>query len=179
MTTEAAKTFSYLEMEAALCIWECIESWTGGDNPREDWEKLRGEVGSASLRSASIELAPWLLSVFDICTKADRDFFDGIAYDWEVVPMIMNHIDPAKIDWIFYGSEGKPPEAGAVASLVARQHLLDEYIRDCRLEAGRQWAYSDLVSDHAERVESQGFESGDEPKEFVKWLGEKYDLSPV
>jgi hypothetical protein len=49
-----------------------------------------------------------------------------------------------------------------------------------------QWAYEDLVTDdcpsrtvyHGGRMQ-QAFEIGEKPAEFVKWLGEKYDLTPT
>jgi hypothetical protein len=176
MTTETK--FSYLEVEAALCVWECINDWTlgvGGATTRNDWEALRKNTGSAELRHWSIELGQWALQVYDICTKHDRDFFDGIAYDWEVIPMILDFVN---VDGAQTTSGVELPAPHNVASMVARRHLSDEFIRECKMEASRQWAYADLVTDHEERTE-QAFTMGERPSTFVQWLGEKFDLSPV
>jgi len=177
MKTEETK-FSYLEVEAALCVWEWINDKTlgvGGATTRADWEALRKNTGSAELRHWSIELGQWALSVYDICTKHDRDFFDGISYDWEVIPMILDYV-PVDGAQTIGGIELPAPHA--VASLVARRHLFNEFQNDCRMQASRQWCYSDLVTDHEERT-AQAFELGEEPKAFVKWLGEKFDLTPA
>lgn len=167
--------FSYLEVEAALCVWETINDWTLGDKPRADWEALRKHTGSVELRHWSIELGQWALQVYDICTKHDRDFFDGIAYDWEVIPMILDFVN---VDGAQTTGGIELPAPHAVASMVARRHLSDEFIRDCKMEASRQWAYADLVTDHEERTE-QAFAMGERPSTFVQWLGEKFDLTPV
>jgi hypothetical protein len=67
------------------------------------------------------------------------------------------------------------PALLCVALLVAHSVLFDEFKRDCRFEAGRQWGYRELVDDHPERV-VQAFDLGEVPAEFIKWLSEKYDL---
>ena len=174
--TDVETKFAYLEVEAALCVWECINDWTlgvGGATTRGDWEALRKNTGSAELRHWSIDLGQWALQVYDICTKHDRDFFDGIAYDWEVIPMILDFVN---VDGAQTTSGVELPAPHAVASMVARRHLSAEYSIACRHEAGRQWSYSDLVTDHEERTE-QAFTLGEEPRDFVKWLGEKFDLT--
>jgi hypothetical protein len=55
---------------------------------------------------------------------------------------------------------------------------LIEYRRRCRIEANRQWAYAGLVEDHADRV-VQAWELKETPADFIRWLGEKYDLIPA
>lgn len=47
-----------------------------------------------------------------------------------------------------------------------------------KAECIRQWQYKDLLDDHAERTEA-AYQSGEKPAEFVKALGEKYDLIPA
>lgn len=87
------ETYSTLEMEAALCVWEWINDVTlGTENQRnEAWSKLREETGSIELRHSSMALGKWCLSVYDICTEGDPDIFDGLSYDWEVIPAIMRY----------------------------------------------------------------------------------------
>ena len=55
---------------------------------------------------------------------------------------------------------------------------LEDYTYLCRREANKQWCYADLVSDHPERVE-QAWGLGEQPADFIRWLGEKYDLTPA
>jgi hypothetical protein len=188
MTTE--KLYSHLEMEAALCVWECLNDWTllahgdvhaaaindDDDNIKTDWIALREGVGSVEMRHQSIVLGQWCLKIYDICTKHDPDFFDGLAYDWEVIPMMLNFARDAAGKPVIY-AEGLPP-VDRIAPLVAYEVLFDEFTRQCGGEANRQWAYRELVLDHADRV-AQAFEIGEEPAEFIKWLGEKYDLTPA
>jgi len=96
------RTFSFLEVEAALCIWEWINDVTlliPPDKTRQNWVELRKAVGSVELRYNSAMLyAPWLLSIYDICTKDNKEFFEQnelYSYDWDVVPKIMSYIDPS------------------------------------------------------------------------------------
>ncbi len=127
------------------------------------------------MRHQSIALGKWCLAIYDILTKHDRDFFEATAYDFEVIPMMMNHAEKDGAPVIY---EDGLPDPAKVALLVAHEHLRAEYHRDCRHEAHRQWGYADLVHDHPERVD-QAFELGETPADFVKWLGEKYDLTPA
>jgi hypothetical protein len=190
MNDDKQQQFTYLEVEAALCVWECLNDWTllahgdvhaaaindEDDNIKTDWIALRENVGSAEMRHQSIPLGQWCLKVYDICTKHDPDFFDGVAYDWEVIPLILEFAEDG--DGKPTMEEGELPPAEQTALLVAHRHLRGEYLADCGREANKQWGYSELVTDHHERVD-QAFELGETPAEFVKWLGEKYDLTPA
>lgn len=51
----------------------------------------------------------------------------------------------------------------------------DQFIKDCRDEAEKQWCYADLIGDHPEEVQ-RAFEAKEKPAEFVKALGEVLDL---
>lgn len=55
---------------------------------------------------------------------------------------------------------------------------LSDFKRLCRIEANKQWCYAGLIEDHEDRVR-QAWEMRESPREFVKWLGEKYDLTPA
>lgn len=50
------------------------------------------------------------------------------------------------------------------------------YLDECRSEGKRQWCYAEFVDDHLERAE-QAYNLGETAAEFIKWLGEKYDLT--
>jgi hypothetical protein len=49
------------------------------------------------------------------------------------------------------------------------------FVAACRWQANKQWCYGGLVDDHPERVE-QAYQLKENPKAFIRWLGEKYDL---
>ena len=55
---------------------------------------------------------------------------------------------------------------------------LQEFRRRCRIEANKQWCYAELVNDHPERAE-QAWQLKETPADFIRWLGEKYDLTPA
>jgi hypothetical protein len=170
------KTFSYLEVEAALCVWEWINDVTLlSGNGHDDWIKRREDLGSAELRHQSIALGQWCIKIYDILDG--QTFFDMISYDWEVIPLIMgfamtddHHLPRPAI------YEAELPDPLRVATFVAHEHLYNMFVQDCRLEAARLWAYADLVSDHEDRFH-HAFASNEEPENFVLWLGEKYDLT--
>ena len=90
------KVFTHLEMEAALCVWEQLLEWTGSNSPwwREDWAKLRDQIGTVELRHSSYVLGRWCLEVYDKAKQiGGEDVFDGHAYDWEVIPAILLHVE--------------------------------------------------------------------------------------
>ncbi len=171
-------TYSHLELEAALCVWECLNDWTILDEKRlrPDWNELREGVGSVELRHQSIALGKWCLSVYDIVTATNRDFFDGYAYDWEVIPLILDFARDAEGFPVIYSHAF--PDASITAQHVIREHCFEVWRGDCRSEAARQWGYADLTSDYADRLEA-AFVAGENPADFIRWLGEKYDLTPA
>lgn len=50
------------------------------------------------------------------------------------------------------------------------------YRMACRRQAAALWGYPELVDDHAERV-AQAYRLKKSPRDFVRWLGEKFDLT--
>lgn len=169
------KQYTHLEMEAALCVWEWINDVTLDDTPQmiEEWVTLREGVGSVELRHQSIVLGKWCLKIYDLLTKQDGSFFEAMAYDWEVIPMMMRYAsDPAGVPAIYKESL---PDPNAIAQLVAREVLFQRYVWDCEREADKQWKYRDLVSDHDDVIE-RAFEDGEEPAAVIKDLGEELEL---
>lgn len=171
------KQYTHLEMEAALCVWECINDWTLPDHiskmGRPEWINLRNGVGSVEMRHQSIVLGKWCLQIWDILTEHDKNFFDYSSYDWEVVPMMLDYAEDADGNPVIY--EAHFPSPDRVAQLIAHRHLFDWFRRDCCDQASKQWSYRGLPDDHPERT-YQAFTLGEEPAEFIKWLGEKYNL---
>ncbi|WP_306049231.1 hypothetical protein [Oceaniradius stylonematis] len=171
-------SFTYLEVEAALCVWEWINDVTINDPNREieDWIELRDAVGSMELRHQSIELGQWCLAVFDLCTAADPKFLDGCySYDWDIIPAIMAYARNEDGPVIYAQAL---PEAAAIAPKVMRDLAFRRWLGDARQAAQKLWAYADLIDDHSEKAEV-AFDRGEDPQAFADWLGEKYDLAPA
>jgi hypothetical protein len=171
------KVYTHPEMEAALCVWECLNDWTLADyidGPgRPEWIELRQGIGSVEMRHQAIAVGKWCLEIFDICVERDRDFFDGLSYDWEVIPMMLDYACDGDGRPTIYQRHLPAPEK--VALIVTHRVLREAFVRDCRREANRQWAYGDLVDDNAPDTD-RGFESGEDPAAFIKTLGEKLGL---
>ncbi|CCF19124.1 protein of unknown function [Pseudorhizobium banfieldiae] len=184
------RTYTYAQVEGALCVYEWMLDSRATNKDIDDW--FDG-VGSPGMRMISIQAG-------DICDRAwklmEAMGFDFIgAYDFEFVPSIC-----AKLDWDAlcndnqfdkgrYDPDLKPFIVAMIAADRSRNSDPmrrnfkkvgpgpDDYIAACRAEAEKQWGYGDLVTDHAERV-TQAMEQDEDPAEFVKWLGEKYNLTP-
>jgi hypothetical protein len=194
--------YSALEMEAALCVWECLNEWTLGTEDevesmrvncddenshtaiRLEWIEMREDCGSGEMRSQSIVLGKWCLEIYNILTKHDPDFFSYWSYDWEVIPAMLTHAvckdgkaSMYRGDYVYTG--GELIAAESAAPFVALHFLLLRFKDDCRSEAKKQWAYEDLVTDDDGVRMQQAFAMGEKPADFVKWLGEKYDLTPA
>jgi hypothetical protein len=58
------------------------------------------------------------------------------------------------------------------------RNTLENYKRRCRIEANKQWCYAGLVDDHEDRV-NQAWGMSEDPADFIRWLGEKFDLTPA
>src|SRR6266487_2883886 len=117
--TAGTKGYTHLEMEAALCVWECLND-------------------------------------YDICTKHNPDFFEGVAYDWEVIPMILDYARDPFGTPVIYKDHLPSPEQTAL--LVAQRHLYDEFVSFCTHEADKQWGYRELVTDDGGERMRQSFE---------------------
>lgn len=198
MAKKKEPTYTAVQVEAALCVWEQLMEWTNKsdaevDELRKDpeknaliveWNDMRSETGSAEMRSQSILLGLWCLEIYDILTKDDPDFFDWWSYDWEVIPAMLKHAvckdgkaSMYRGDYVYMG--GPLIDAHSAAQLVAQEFIWRKFEEACQSQAKSQWAYKELVTDDGGERMRQAFEMGEEPAAFVKWLGEKYDLMPV
>lgn len=203
-------TYTALQVEAALCVWECLNEWTLGTEKevaklekaakkdphshaaiRLEWIEMREQCGSGEMRSQSIVLGQWCLEIYDILTAIDEEFFSYWSYDWEVIPAMLKHAvckdgkaSMYRGDYVYTGGELIDPHSAA--PLVAQEFVWLRFVDDCKGEARKQWGYEDLLTDdcksrtdYSESRMLQAFEEGDDPAAFVKWLGEKYDLTPA
>ena len=74
----------------AMCIWEFLLGQFD-TNALGEWNNLRERLGTFTMRDACFDVAAWVEKVYAICTKSNPDFGDSHAYDWEVVPDIMDY----------------------------------------------------------------------------------------
>lgn len=88
-------TFTRLEMEAAMCLWEAFCELAYDSEPkgelRDIAHALRENYGTVTMRHACLLAAPAALALYDRMTEDDKDRFFGWAYDWEVIPSILHH----------------------------------------------------------------------------------------
>ncbi|RBO90477.1 hypothetical protein [Pseudochrobactrum asaccharolyticum] len=170
------KLYSYDEINAALCVWECINEWTlDPDEKIDKWVELRDGVGTLELRHQSIELAQWLLKVHSLCIKDDPDIFDQMSFDWEVVPHILKFAVDADGYPVIY--EKDLPNVGNTAGSVKAGILKDNWYAIAYKAGGTCWGHEDLINEHADKTLA-AFEQGADPVEFVKDLGHHYGLTP-
>lgn len=184
--------YTYAQVEGALCAWE----WMLENDEKDPLKSLFENMGSAAMRMASIQAG-------DICDRvykhmeANEYEFIG-AYDWEFVPDVLDRIDWQKLikDNQYDGPPYDPDIHAIFTAMVAADKALrapdkrmfsknetllaplDRWLERARIEAKKQWAYAELIADHIDRA-TKAHEAQQDPAEFVKWLGEKYDLTPV
>lgn len=96
--TDTDKVYSYLDMEAALCIYEwLIEDVLPLDSKHPNakaWQTYCDSVGSTVLRyNTAAEYAPWVLRVYDAALEIDPYAWENYFYDWEIVPEIMSKVE--------------------------------------------------------------------------------------
>lgn len=109
---EAAPTYTALQAEAALCLWEAmIDARMTSTLPALDsaWEA----AGAATMRHHALALAPFALAVYDALPAEAREC---VAYDYEIIPAVL-----AVVRWSGAGYALPPVEDAArdVAAAIA------------------------------------------------------------
>lgn len=87
MTT--GQNITPLELEAALCVWEYLNEISLADTINPNLSRLRESIGTAQLRSHCLDIGRYCLKVYDLLPPEARD---GHAYDWEIIPAIVDTI---------------------------------------------------------------------------------------
>ncbi|WP_378952140.1 hypothetical protein [Mesorhizobium sp. ANAO-SY3R2] len=180
--------YTPLEMEAALCAWEFLL-----DHENLPEEKrvpaiagAFGSMGYAAMRHVSMQAGAIALAVHDHMETNDYEH-DGGSYDWDFVPSVL-----VKLDWLHlvqdnqYSGEPYRPDIPTLFELVladlgdqiTKRDRAAEWMAKARRECHKQWGYAELIDDHEERTRV-AFEAKQDPAEFVRLLGEKYDLEPA
>lgn len=183
------QSFTCLQMEAALCAWE----WMCENRDHELLKEYFEGLGSSAMRHCAMQAGDIALLVHSHMGVRGYEFAD--AYDWEFVPGVLVRLDWAKLtdDNQYSGDPYKPDIHAIFCAMVSADLAANTdpqrrsfqkkddtaiWITKARAEAEKQWGYGDLISDHPEKV-TAAMERDEDPAEFIKWLGEKYNLTPA
>lgn len=192
------QTFNYVQVEAALCVWEWMtdrhrmaDASTG---PVKDLLDLWYGVGAGQMRNLAARVAPAVETLYqELCAEIGEDDLRDVycAYDWDFVPAVCERMDWAgQMTSACYTAGGllalpetlKPDLVKEFGELKAKQDAdraerekLEAYKAECRTAAGRLWGYPGLVDDDPETIR-RAFENGDDPAELIEQLGDELDL---
>lgn len=93
-------TYSWDEVEAALCVWEELDRRT---RPPEHLQNLgllhwRWTHGTSEMRTAAIGLARYVDEMYQLLSTTE---WEPLAFDWEIIPAIL--------DTVVWSSSGPAP----------------------------------------------------------------------
>lgn len=167
--------FTYLEIEAALCIWECLNDWTASNTThKEKWKELRDNIGTVELRYQTIELAQWLIDVYNYCIECNKDIFDDMPYDWDVVPLILDHAQDEDGYPVIY--KDMLPNPKDTSKKIISELNQNKWINEAINFAEKLFSYKGLITEEIEMAK-KAFLQGEKPIEYVKRIGKKHDLN--
>lgn len=163
--------FSFNDVDAAICAYEWLNSQLEKGN--QAINTLWQNNGSCAMR----QLAMAAGRISERLWKKTKGRYED-CFDFEFVPDVMSRLNlDALMDEIQY-SRAYEPDEKAILSVIMAEYAAREWKSLARMEASKQWGYSDLISDHEDAAEAARA-AGETPADFVKALGEKYDLMPA
>lgn len=180
MSAKPEPKFTDLDMEAALCAWECL--CENRENPT--YAPLFDAHGTGAMRHAAIYAGAVAQAVYGLM-EAQRISCTG-AYDWTFVPAVLDRLDwPKLIEHRLYAGKSYEPDTKSILDQILEampaefhKETPEEWTSSAEAEAQRLWSYPALISDHPEAA--QHAQANHEcPKAFAKALGEDLDLIPA
>ena len=160
------------DIEASLCVWE----WLLSSERDELYESVADGIGSPGMRMVSVQAGQIVLSVHDLMEARGLEF--TYSYDFDFVPAVLEQLDwPTLVENNQYGDRTYRPDPAPMLDHMLKtmpNHFSDRWLYDAKREARKQWNYEDLVSDHEDKIDRT-----ETPAEWVKRIGEKYDLTPA
>lgn len=81
--------YDFLQMEAALCIWETLLDQGRYNSNHPAIERAFEQHGSVAMRMACIPLADFVLAAYDSVDDPDQTW-DQWVYDWEIIPAFLS-----------------------------------------------------------------------------------------
>ncbi|MBN9548517.1 MAG: hypothetical protein J0H31_06435 [Alphaproteobacteria bacterium] len=173
MSVNIPLAYTHLEMEAALCVWEWLNEITVVPKRRAEadpvWLKYRELVGSVELRHYSIDVAKYVLPVYDLLPE----WFRAIgSYDWEIIPAIVGEITPG---------EAFPDAKKARDAVLTTDWAKQEYLRQFEWNLHRHYGLADLEDAGLSKEDwlATWFNPDVDPEDQVKIYAEKHDLEKV
>jgi hypothetical protein len=120
------ETFSFAEVETALCVWEWLLEQGGRQQNGNDINMMIAELfdayGSGGMRSSAVQAGVIVDKAF---AEYEKHLEFGECFDWEFVPMVCR-----ALDWDHllqnnqYGDGCWTPDIPAlVATLIAKRAL--------------------------------------------------------
>lgn len=110
--------FTYLQCEAALCVWEEINERTllskAGEHSR--LKRVRESYGSYALRAESVRIGCAAERVWEMLDEETRDQLG--AFDWEFIPQYLSLCEWPE-EWRGSDFADLPEDADAVAKIAA------------------------------------------------------------
>lgn len=125
LTDPARGSFTYHEVEAALCVWEWINTVTDPRHKPSAHEAgvaaWRENVGTVEARHASYTLARRCLRIFEAGKAINgEEAWGGWAFDWEVIPAIMRYVSFDNSGYEFFGWTDTEIALNAISDLDAQ-----------------------------------------------------------
>lgn len=199
---EAPETFTYAQLETALCTWEWLLEQVGtSPEPRKlaqmtpndlmsatKLNEIWGKIGACAMRHSTKFAADIVLQVHRHMKSCGYEF-DG-PYDWEFVPAVLHMLDwDALISFSQYGTaEHNPPPAYTPDAADIWERIFPDiegflveadphavWVAKARRAADKLFTYPNLVNDLRERFD-EAFQAGEDPEKFTEQLGDKYGL---
>lgn len=183
------ETFSLVEAEGALCAWEWMLENRDGDLMKGYFEG----IGAGGMRMVSMQAGAICQQVHERIEARGYEYSE--CFDWEFVPAVLQRLDWKALteDYQFNG-EPYAPDIDDFLTVMITADMAESTDPDKRAftkidkraawydlarQAGvKHWGYGDLVNDHPERAKD-AFLADQDPVEFIKYLGDKYDLTPA
>ncbi len=190
-------TFTSLQMEAALCVWEWMLE-NRHDLSKEDVSKRLqssnahdiislnvtwDDNGSPAMRELARHAGDIVLAVHDRMTA---EHFDWEApYDWEFLPAVLRHIDWDNLNsrHNYSGKEDDVHDIEAIWEHI-KSHEADNlsefdpkqrWISEALAYAHRKYSCRDIVEGHPEMAD-QSYLDGESPRQYVDDFARKYDV---
>ena len=121
---EREKEYTFLEMEAALCVWEClVEMRQGWKHKGEDIiQKAWDDYGTVEMRlNVAVSIGRYAIEFYDMLPSGYVTDELGWSYDWDFIPFVVSLVKDIRYS---ERSGGLKPVMPSMAE--AQQVLIDK-----------------------------------------------------
>lgn len=192
-------TWDYGQLETAMCLYEAMgwgrDTWSEKGDIKPDapqWavdlDRTWDNNGSFGMMHIAAHLA---FPVSDLWAALDEgeDLTDGLSFDCEFMPEMLEHIEWSKIDGHQIGTlkpnalesmkawRDAAQAQFAEAAFKHRFPTIEAYKAELAKAAGRRWGYPELITEEGvDSLISEAFEARTDPDKFAEEQGEEHDL---